>query len=109
MFCPNTFYFLVKAAPAICYKSHLDEKLKNWLTFLLSLGIYSPLKAQRLLNLKRHCSLSRLNKRRHYQTSLSAAPDPFGKQPVSYSSNQRVFLRDLQAGQEASAGVISNC
>lgn len=61
------------------------------------------------LKLKWPGSLSRLNKRKHYQTSLSAVLDPFGKQPVSYSSNQRVFLRDLQAGQEASAGVISNC
>lgn len=53
--------------------------------------------------------LSPEQKERRYQTSLSAVLDPFGKQPVSYSSNQRVFLRDLPAGQEASAGVISNC
>lgn len=46
--CPNRFYSLVKTAPAVCSQSYLDEKLKNWSTFLLSPGGNSSLKPRHL-------------------------------------------------------------
>lgn len=106
-FSPDTALSLTVTALAICLEGILEGKLKDWLTSLLLVQIHLW---SRAISKTQMTQLPLLpEQKKALSNSLSAVLDPFGKQPVSYSSNQRVFLRDLQAGQEASAGVISNC